>query len=109
MNNDLYVLDDSGNPIRETDLMKWAQWFEQHDVRRVARETVGDSEISTVFLGIDHSFCETGPPVLWETMVFGGPMDQEQDRCSGSREQSEAMHRRMVDRVKQQAKRKETK
>jgi hypothetical protein len=40
------------------------------------------------------------PVVLWETMVFGGKLDQEQDRCSGSREQAEAMHARMVERVK---------
>ena len=41
-----------------------------------------------------------GPPVLWETMVFGGKLDQEQARCSGNREQAEAMHNEMVERVK---------
>lgn len=61
--------------------------------------TVGDSKISTVFLGLDHSFGSSSP-VLWETMVFGGELDQEQDRCSGSREQAEAMHARMVEKVK---------
>jgi hypothetical protein len=49
---------------------------------------------------MDHQWGE-GPPILWETMVFGGPMDQEQDRCGGSREQAEAMHAHMVKRVKE--------
>ena len=39
----------------------------------------GSVEVSTVFLGIDHSFGH-GPPVLFETMVFGGPRNDEQWR-----------------------------
>jgi hypothetical protein len=35
-----------------------------------------------VFLGIDHNFFGDGPPILFETMVFGGPMDQDQRRYS---------------------------
>lgn len=35
--------------------------------------------ISTVFLVLDHSLFE-GPPQLWETMPFGGPLDQEAHR-----------------------------
>lgn len=27
--------------------------------------------VSTIFLGIDHSFDSAGPPLLFETMVFG--------------------------------------
>jgi hypothetical protein len=61
---------------------------------------IGDSRISTVFLGLDHNWSGRGRPVLWESMVFGGKLDQEQDRCSGSREQAEVMHARMVERVK---------
>lgn len=96
--NDKYTLDEKGNPVHEADLMKWAQWIEKAN-RQVAYEQIGDSKISTVFLGLDHAF-GGGAPVLWETMVFGGSLDQEQDRSSGSREQAEAMHARMVDRVK---------
>lgn len=79
-------------------MKKWAQWFEKAD-RHVANIKIGDAQISTVFLGVDHNFRE-GVPVLWETMVFGGKLDQEQDRCSGSREQAEAMHARMISKVK---------
>jgi hypothetical protein len=35
-------------------------------------------DVSTVFLVFDHGF--EGPPVLWETMVFGGPDDGWQQR-----------------------------
>ena len=31
--------------------------------------------ISTVFLGIDHNFNLEGPPLLFETMIFGGIKD----------------------------------
>lgn len=44
--------------------------------RRIARDTVGDSEISTVFLNLDHNH-EEGDPILFETMVFGGELNQE--------------------------------
>lgn len=38
--------------------------------------------ISTVFLGIDHNFSDEGPPIVFETMVFGGFLDQEMRRAS---------------------------
>ncbi len=100
--NDKYILDEKGNPQPEPDLMKWARWYEsQQDLRGriVKADQIGDSKVSTIFLALDHAY-NGGPPVLWETMVFGGPMNQEQDRCSGSREQAEAMHAKMVERVK---------
>lgn len=36
--------------------------------------------VSTVFLCIDHNFLGSGPPLLFETMIFGGPLDGYQDR-----------------------------
>jgi hypothetical protein len=77
--NDHYILSVAGDPIPEPDMMKWARWFEKGN-RQVARtELPGDITISTVFLGIDHSF-GGGEPQLFETMIFGGPLDQTQDR-----------------------------
>jgi len=53
------------------DTLKWGRWFETAD-RRVALTKVGEHfEVSTVFLGLDHSFSGTGPPILFETMAFG--------------------------------------
>lgn len=79
------------------DVRAWGKWYGNAD-RKVAHDTIDGVRISTIFLGIDHSFGD-GKPLLFETMVFGGELDQEQDRCS-TWDQAEAMHRIMVDRVK---------
>ena len=91
-----YILD--GRKAIRADLMTWAKWFEKAD-RKVAHDIIGDARISTVFLGLDHSF-GYGPKALFETMVFGGPLDQEQERCT-TWEQAEAQHAAMVNRVKE--------
>lgn len=54
--------------------------------------------MSTVFLGIDHAF-SGGLPVLWETIVFGGPLDGEMDRYT-SRADALAGHQVMCARVR---------
>jgi Mrp family chromosome partitioning ATPase len=95
-----YILDEQGKATRCDDVIAWGQWFETAE-RVVKQEKIGASKISTVFLGLDHNMIGHGPPVLWETMVFGGELDQEQDRCAGNREQAEAMHERMVARVRE--------
>lgn len=61
--------------------LQWAYDFTVSD-RRVARDEYGDVTVSTVFLGLDHNFLKKGPPLIFETMVFGGPLDQEQTRAS---------------------------
>jgi hypothetical protein len=87
--------------VAEPDLMKWAKAFEKTD-RVIKQEAIATGmsfetpmsattvnlaegklegcRISTVFLGIDHNLEGDGPPLLFETMVFGGKLDQEQDR-----------------------------
>lgn len=43
------------------------------DARRVAFTELEDgSQVSTVFLVLDHDLSGEGPPLLYETMVFGG-------------------------------------
>lgn len=97
--NSKYILNKRGNPVCEPGLIKWAKWFEKAD-RTVGRKYVGPVFVSTVFLALDYNVKGLGPPILWETTVFGGKLDQHQERCSGSREQAEAMHVRTVDMVK---------
>lgn len=78
--SDRYILDAEGNPVAEPSLIKWAEWFEG-DKRRVAWDERDGIQVSTVFLGIDHSFAaEHCAPTLWETMIFGGEHDQHQER-----------------------------
>lgn len=91
-----YVLD--GHEPKPVDLMTWARWFEKHENRRVAKWEEGGIEVSTVFIGIDHSFGD-GPPLLFETMVFGGPLADEQERYSTWAE-AESGHAAMVERVR---------
>ena len=97
--SDYYILD--GHEVKECDLMTWAKWFGKADRgdRKVARETIGDSEISTVFLGLDHSF-GGGSPLLFETMVFGGKLDGEMDRYSTWNE-AVLGHKAMAERVEE--------
>ena len=69
---------------------QWAIWFGIAD-RTVKKTTIsGDVEVSTVFLGIDHQFGD-GPPLLFETMIFGGKRDQEQWRYT-TWDEAEAGH-----------------
>lgn len=94
-----YILNAQGEPVLERNFLRWALWFERA-ARHVGEEMVGSSWVSTVFLGLDQRFGGNGPPILWETMVFGGKLNQEQWRCAGGREQAEAMHAYVVDHVR---------
>lgn len=78
-----YILDEMGEPIPVDDVMTWAAWFETHDRRLLKDAPARGVEVSTVFLSLDHSFTG-GPPVLWETMIFGGPFDEWQDRYTSN-------------------------
>lgn len=91
-----YVLDEDDDPVAVADVLEWAQWMERAKWDRVVLQTHidrrgrrvaevpiarrrGGVAVSTVFLGLDHAWT-SGPPVLWETMIFGGVLDQEQSR-----------------------------
>jgi len=81
-----YIIDANHNIIEETNLLKWAAWFEKSQkVRTVARDEFLDKHgasvrVSTIFLGMDHSFeVEPHTPILFETMIFGG--EHEGDCC----------------------------
>jgi hypothetical protein len=52
------------------------------DYARIGLTTVGPVRVSTVWLGLDHRmpWPGGGPPVIFETMVFGGADDQAQER-----------------------------
>ena len=75
-----------------------SEWFESATNRIVAQTQIDTAElVSTVFLGVDHSFGE-GPSILFETMVFGGNWDLGQRRYS-TWDEAEKGHRRVVDEV----------
>lgn len=75
---------------------EWGRWLElsSRDGSRIVGNWQRDGvTVSTVFLGLDHGF-GGGPPLLFETMIFGGPHDGEQWRFS-TWEAAEAHHMEM--------------
>lgn len=80
--------------VKEEDLLIWARWF--GTANRVVKQTevAKGVEVSTVFLGLDHNF-RGGDPILFETMIFGGARDQEQERYHTWDEAAEG-HERIV-------------
>jgi hypothetical protein len=70
-----YILE-GRKPVPCPDVYKWAMWFET--ANRIVAYTMIDGVdicVSTVFMGIDISVGTIQPPLLFETMIFGGPHD----------------------------------
>ena len=91
-----------GQPVPAS-LTEWAIWLEAADSDRIVAKTQVTSyvEVSTVFLGLDHNFVLNDPaPLIYETMVFGGSLDQEMDRYP-TKEQAELGHDQWVARVRE--------
>jgi hypothetical protein len=82
----LYTLTDDGEPQHETDTLTWARWMEAHNQDRVVLRSYPARGvwIATDFLGLDQNHLRVlmpeTPPLLWESMVFGGPFDLAQQR-----------------------------
>lgn len=70
--------DRQGRPISRDEAIPL---FEERPLdRRVAYDEIGDVTVSTVHLVINHQFDPTLPPLIFETMIFGGPFDMHQWR-----------------------------
>lgn len=76
------------------DILEWARWFETANRHIAKTELPNDVCVSTVFLGLDHSFGGK-IPILFETMIFGGEYDRYQERYA-SWEEAEIGHLRAV-------------
>lgn len=88
------------DPVPCSDVDEWVEWATKNEKKRhVARTKLtsdaGDKvTISTVFLMIDHNF-GSGEPILFESMVFGGLMNERQWRyCTW--EEAEQGHAQIV-------------
>lgn len=111
MRIEFYTLDGKTAVPVEGGVLEWAKASSARmhaieadgdDPWRVANTDLTDgSHVSTVFLGLNHGWGD-GPPLLFETMVFDGPCDGDQERCS-TWEQAEAQHASVVARVLQKA------
>jgi hypothetical protein len=110
----LFILGPDHQLISCSDVLTWGKHLEEAD--RIVAQTgwrkcemqdgpygrmpvqVAGIQVSTVFLGLDHRFFGDGPPLVFETMVFGGPLNGEQERY-GSWAAAEAGHKRWVKKV----------
>ncbi len=87
--------DKEGNPI---DREEWVQLLENIEYRRIAETKLSDGrQISTVHIGLDHSFGD-GPPLIFETMVFPSKDESADERCErySTEEEARAGHDRIV-------------
>lgn len=80
---------------------EWAASFKPEVQKVAATDIVSHGEtvtVSTVWLGLNHNWGD-GPPLIFETMVFRGPLDEEQVRYSTEAE-AIAGHAAMCARVR---------
>jgi hypothetical protein len=88
--------DRAGNPIKFWD---WAAKMEMGFDRIVEQTVLVEGEnavtVSTIWIGLDMNWLR-GPPMIFETMVFGGPTDLEGRRYS-TEEEARAGHAQMVE------------
>lgn len=81
-------------PVPCDDIIEWGLWLQEHPQERVVQQNhVGPMFVSTVFLGLNHSFDPdpTAPPILFETMILDGINDTYQTRCC-TWDEAERMH-----------------
>lgn len=96
--HDKYILDENGEPQLCEDTITWAKWYESRRDPSNTAWIVGKTEIaegirvSTVFIALDHNWGD-GPPLLFETMVFGGVHEGWQDRYATRKEATEGHER----------------
>lgn len=95
----MWYLDDNNTPQQCT-FEEYSKHYKEYEAKRMAKRlktTIGECEVSTVFLSHNHSYTD-GPPVLWETLVFGGNLAGERDRYTSYDDALEG-HKNMVVRV----------
>lgn len=63
----LNYYDRQGNPISMED---WSELLNDDKYQRVVKDTIGDVEVSTVWLGLNHAY-DGNSIHIFETMIFG--------------------------------------
>lgn len=79
----------------EIGMLDWPRIRNEHpELWRVAKDSVADVGISTVWLGLDHQYDEDGPPLIYETLVSGSHMERIERYTT--REEAEQGHQEMI-------------
>ena len=92
--------DRTGGPIS---LNEWIERFEDEQYQRVDETILPDGRwVSTVWLGLDHSFGRSAP-IIFETMVFSSRAHGKTSLCCeryATEAEAIAGHQRMVEKLK---------
>jgi len=98
-----WVLDEDNNHVGTDDAKLFSAFLENIENRLVAKTSVGNLRVSTVFLGMDHGFGMSTDPVLYETMCFGPDADEVEDLFDRytTRELALEGHKRIVEKAKE--------
>lgn len=95
----MYVREQDGTIRQANSMTEWGEYFSDRESRRIAQDDIGEEiSVSTVFLGMDHGFGGGGPPIVFETMVFGGVLDEYQWRYA-TEEEARANHNEIVEAI----------
>ena len=90
-----FYFDRDARPITSE---RWMELKRDASYWRVGLTDLGRrGRVSTVWLGLNHAF-DDGPPLIFETLVFGGPLAVTMERYT-TLEQARAGHEVMVRRV----------
>lgn len=99
---DYYIL--VNGKIKQATMMEWSVWFNDLKQRQVDFTKIGDVDVSTVCLGLDHGVIFDNMmehrPILFESMIFGGKLDQFQWRYSTYGEAKQG-HREIIAAVRE--------
>ncbi len=90
-----YYMDEKDRVHKTSDIEKFAKYSmgrKTWQIESVPRKGV---RISTVFLTVDYTFGMSKPPILFETMIFGGARNRETRRYS-TKKQAEQGHDAIV-------------
>ena len=76
-----FILRD-GDVSEEPDYSRWAEWYEScyEQVRCVAQTELEHGVVTTDFLGMAMGLSRATPPLVFETRVRGGWLDDESER-----------------------------
>jgi hypothetical protein len=93
-------------PYQEKDLMTWGRWYETSATERTVAFTPKSphggnisGDVSTVFTSLEPVGSSSEPPLLFQTVVFGGPWNFWGQNVA-TWEEAEALHAKVVEALK---------
>jgi len=96
-----YILE--GEQAKPVPMMVHMDWMIAHPDRHVALDNINGLQLSTVFLGIDHGYSVAGPPILFETMLFGKKGEPLEVQRYATWAEAQAGHAALLKAVKKQS------